>query len=275
MEVLMAQKNRSTVNLPLIAALGLTMAVGFGIYVQNTHPLHLAPEAKVPLKAIEPAATDIKPAPIGAGNSGAALGPVATLAQPHAGLSTPPSSGSPTTAPAPVIRIAPPARPASAAAQSQIIADATGKFNAGDLLSARVLLNDALVDGHLTGASADSARKMLGQLGQTVILSKTRYKDDPFQTLYQVQSGDRLARIADRHSVTWELLCRINGMSDPRKMRSGQWLKIPSGPFHCVITKSVFRMDVYLGSPGEPGSLLVASFPVGLGKDNSTPTGSW
>ena len=59
------------------------------------------------------------------------------------------------------------------------------------------------------------------------------------------------------------------------KLRSGQWIKIPNGPFHCVITKSDYRLDVYLGSPGEAGSLFVTSFPVGLGKDNSTPTGTW
>jgi len=269
----MAQKKRSAANLPLIAALGLTCAVGFGIYIQNTYKFHLAPEAKVPLRAVEPLATDIKPAP--KGTSVAALGPMATLTQTPALPSTPPSNAGPATAPSTPPPLAPPVKPASAAAQSQVIADAAAKFSAGDLLASRDLLNDALVGGHLTGASADSARHMLGQIGQTVILSKTRFKDDPFQTLYQVQSGDRLARIADRHNVTWELLCRINGMADPRKMRSGQWLKIPNGPFHCVINKSVYRLDVYLGSPGEAGSLFVASFPVGLGKDNSTPTGSW
>jgi lipoprotein-anchoring transpeptidase ErfK/SrfK len=93
--------------------------------------------------------------------------------------------------------------------------------------------------------------------------------------MYQVQSGDRLVKIADKHSVTWELLCRINGLADARKVRAGQWIKIPNGPFHCVISKSAYRLDVYLGSPGETGSLLVASMPVGLGKDNSTPTGLW
>ena len=136
-------------------------------------------------------------------------------------------------------------------------------------------LNDALAGGHLKGADADAARKSLGDINQTVLFSKKRFKDDPFQTLYQIQSGDRLARIADRHNVTWELLCRINALPDPRKIRPGQWIKIPNGPFHCVITKAAYRMDLYLGSPGEAGSLFVASFPVGLGKDNSTPTGLW
>ena len=42
-----------------------------------------------------------------------------------------------------------------------------------------------------------------------------------------------------------------------------------------VVSKSRFTMDIYLGSPGETGSMYVRSFPVGLGKHGSTPTGTW
>jgi lipoprotein-anchoring transpeptidase ErfK/SrfK len=42
-----------------------------------------------------------------------------------------------------------------------------------------------------------------------------------------------------------------------------------------VVSKSQFRMDLYLGSPGEAGATYVTSFRVGLGKDSSTPTGKW
>ena len=133
----------------------------------------------------------------------------------------------------------------------------------------------ALAGGQLNPADAASARHLIATISQTVFFSNTRIKDDPFQTLYQVQGGDRLSRIADRHGVTWELLCRINGLSDPKRLRAGQSIKVPTGPFHCVITKKDYRLDVYLGSPGEAGSLLVTSFMVGLGKDNSTPAGAW
>jgi lipoprotein-anchoring transpeptidase ErfK/SrfK len=34
-------------------------------------------------------------------------------------------------------------------------------------------------------------------------------------------------------------------------------------------------MDMYLGSPGEKGSMFVRSFNVGLGKHGSTPLGTW
>ena len=34
-------------------------------------------------------------------------------------------------------------------------------------------------------------------------------------------------------------------------------------------------MDVYLGSPGEKGAQYVTSYGVGLGREDSTPTGTW
>ncbi len=48
-----------------------------------------------------------------------------------------------------------------------------------------------------------------------------------------------------------------------------------NGPFFAVVTKSKFTLDLYLGNPGGPGSTYVESFPVGLGLNNSTPTGTW
>ena len=51
--------------------------------------------------------------------------------------------------------------------------------------------------------------------------------------------------------VTWELLGRVNGISDPRRIRATQTLKTVKGPFHAVVSKSKFTMDIYFGSPGE------------------------
>src|SRR5690606_27316369 len=73
----------------------------------------------------------------------------------------------------------------------------------------------------------------------------------------------------------WELLCRINRISDPGKLRAGKTIKVIQGPFHAVVSKSKFTIDLYLGSPGERGSLYVTTFKVGLGKSDSTPTGTW
>jgi lipoprotein-anchoring transpeptidase ErfK/SrfK len=44
-----------------------------------------------------------------------------------------------------------------------------------------------------------------------------------------------------------------------------------TGPFHAVIHKPVYRLDLYLGEG--PDQVFVRSFPVGLGQYNTTPTG--
>ena len=39
--------------------------------------------------------------------------------------------------------------------------------------------------------------------------------------------------------------------------------------------KKEFRLDVWLGEPDAKGSMYMTTFPVGLGKDDSTPDGIW
>jgi len=144
----------------------------------------------------------------------------------------------------------------------------------GDLLGARNALNQSLIAGHLDDVEADSVKKQIEELNQNLIFSARKFPDDPWGGTYQVAGGERLATIAAKHGVTWELLARVNGVT-PRKLRSGQNIKIFKGPFYAVVYKRAFKMEIYLGAPGGPGSMYITSYGVGLGKDNSTPTGLW
>jgi lipoprotein-anchoring transpeptidase ErfK/SrfK len=150
-------------------------------------------------------------------------------------------------------------------------ADAKAKLAAGDLISARQILNDNLIAGR---GDAEALKQQIEQINQTLIFSAKKFPDDPWGGSYQVAGGERLGSIANRNGVTWELLARINNVT-PKKLRQGQWIKIAKGPFYAVVTKGTFKMDVYLGGTGGPGSMFVRTFGVGLGKDNSTPTGLW
>jgi len=154
-------------------------------------------------------------------------------------------------------------------------AEGKSRFDAGDLVSARTILSDALLSGQLSAQERDAAKDMLAKISRQTIFSPRVFRDDPWAAAYVLQPGDLLQKVAARHDVTWELLCRINGIADPRKVRAYQTIKIIKGPFHAVITRSKFTMDIYLGSPGGPGSIYVLSWPVGLGKDDSTPVGTW
>ena len=154
------------------------------------------------------------------------------------------------------------------------LGDVKSKIDSGDLLAARQTLNDALISGTLSDSDADSVKKQIEQINQTVVFSPRRFPEDPWGGTYQVESGERLGTIAAKNSCSWELLARVNNIT-PKKLRSGQYIKIFKGPFHAVVYKHQFKMELYLGAPGGPGSMFIRSYPVGLGKDNSTPTGLW
>ena len=156
-----------------------------------------------------------------------------------------------------------------------VLPEGKAKIDAGDLLAGRKLLNDALIGGQLAGADVAAAKQLIGETNKALVFSPRRFNDDPWAGTHAVAAGERLTNIAFKYGVTPDLLLQINGMTDARKLRAGATIKILHGPFHAIVSKKSFTLDLYLGSPGEKGAQFVTSFPVGLGKDDSTPTGTW
>jgi lipoprotein-anchoring transpeptidase ErfK/SrfK len=103
-------------------------------------------------------------------------------------------------------------------------------------------------------------------------------RDDPFSQFYTIQPNDSLIRIARQLKVAadWRLLKRINRMSNPGALSIGQKLKVIQQPFHAVVYRSAYRMDVYLG-PADQASqwVYIRSFRVGLGAEGKTPIGTF
>ena len=95
---------------------------------------------------------------------------------------------------------------------------------------------------------------------------------------YTIAPGDSLARIVSREGldIDWRLLAQVNSIGDPRRIRVGQSIKTVKGPFHAVVYKSRFRLDLYANATDSAGNrLFIRSFPVGLGEYGSTPIGSF
>jgi lipoprotein-anchoring transpeptidase ErfK/SrfK len=158
---------------------------------------------------------------------------------------------------------------------ASLLERAQAKADAGRFLEARGELNDALQSPGLDPSQANSVKAMLGRINQTVVFGHRRFADDAYGGVYIVQSGDTLGKIANAHDCTWEFLSRINGI-EPRHLRAGSSIKIIDGPFFAVVEKHKFTMDVYLGGlPGEKSAMFIASYPVGLGRDDCTPVGTW
>jgi lipoprotein-anchoring transpeptidase ErfK/SrfK len=282
---------------PLIAALSVVIVLGISIYLHKLSraraaDLRASRETKeapaTPVAIAEPANNFTAPSSTSSGQAQTQPTAVPTPAEPAALVSSTPlpeSTPPATTRPAlllaadiephhDLISNAPPTTVPSTPLSANPLADAKTSQQSGDLVGARETLNDALLSGRLSDAETEAARQSIAQLNQTLVFSPKRFADDPWVIGYPVQSGERLSTIANKNGVTWQFLARINNIT-PRQLRAGATIKVIKGPFFAVVTKSKFRMDVYLGGPGGAGSMFVASYPVGLGKDDSTPTGTW
>ncbi len=144
-----------------------------------------------------------------------------------------------------------------------------------DPVQARVLLSKA----YHTAAPTDQAalRAKLEELNKNLVFSSRITPGDPLCEPYTVASGDSLVKIAKKRdlAVDWRFIQRIN-KADPKTLRVGQKLKLVRGPFHAIVHKSDYRIDIFQGPPDDPANwLFIHSCKVGLGEGNSTPVGNF
>ncbi|MCA9053112.1 MAG: L,D-transpeptidase family protein [Planctomycetaceae bacterium] len=113
----------------------------------------------------------------------------------------------------------------------------------------------------------DLREKMRDRIEQTAMriyfLPQPHYVDP-----YEVRGGDLLQTIARKYDVSWQYIAKLN-RTDPLKIRVGQKLKVIQGPFGAVIDLRRFELTVHAHG------YFVARFPIGVGKDGSTPVGEF
>ena len=113
-------------------------------------------------------------------------------------------------------------------------------------------------------------KRKLSELSNEWLFSMAIFPQDKLCGTYKVDPGEQLRYIASRFNVPYEALMEINKISDAKNLKAGQVIKIVHGPFHAIIDRTEFIMDLYLQDT------FVRSFPVGLGKEGmGTPTGLW
>lgn len=167
--------------------------------------------------------------------------------------------------------------PAALSEMDKATQGADEKIKSGDLVAARRMLSQALGSAR-TEAEKTALRQKLSAINEDLVFSPKVYAGDTFVETYVVQPGDALAKIASKRDLAtdWRLIQRINRLSNPNRISVGQKLKLVRGPFHAVVTKSAYRLDLYMGSPDEPNAwMFVKAFRVGLGEGNGTPTGNF
>lgn len=169
----------------------------------------------------------------------------------------------------------PPAAPAFSGDAKKLIEQADAKRKSDDLIEARKLLVQAIDSGKLNPAEHDDVLRRLSEINEVVVFSPKKFVSDPSQEQYKVQPGDLMQKIAAKYDITWKFLGRLNGIEDPRRLQVGKSLKVVRGPFHALVDKSDFTLDLYMGKPNTPGAVFLKRFRVGLGELDSTPTGEW
>ena len=137
-----------------------------------------------------------------------------------------------------------------------------------DLIVARTHFSDALANS-ASAHERSTLRAELTRIGNETIFSPRLFPDDPLVERYVIKPGDTLAKIAKANKVSADLLAAINSITDKNRIRAGQAIKVIKGPFRVVVEKSTYSLDVYLDTT------FVKHFRVGLGADDSTPSGEW
>lgn len=141
-----------------------------------------------------------------------------------------------------------------------------------DWVTAREYLSEAL-DRGVAEAELHELRANLILIAEKTIFSARIFEDDPLAQRYVIKAGDTLGKIAKRYKISDDFIATINGIRNKNLIRVGQAIKVVHGPFHAVIDKAAFTMDIYLGDASN--RTFVKRYDVGLGEDGSTPTGQW
>ncbi len=132
-------------------------------------------------------------------------------------------------------------------------------------VEARDLLSDLYLGHRLTSEQRLRLAECLEPLATDLMRSHSVLTDGQ---LYEIQPGDTLGKLARPFHVPPEFIARLNGISDPRRLRALQTLRFVEGPFDVLVEPAAFELTVL-----QRGK-FVRRFSIGVGRaDTPTPTG--
>jgi lipoprotein-anchoring transpeptidase ErfK/SrfK len=114
--------------------------------------------------------------------------------------------------------------------------------------------------------NSDKAQEALNRIAEINLDSLFSNAEASNSTIYEVQPGDSLYKIAKQHGTNVELIKKVNNLSS-NLIKPGMKLKIITSVFTIEVSKSDRLLT--LKADGD----LVKVYKVGVGKDNSTPVG--
>lgn len=134
----------------------------------------------------------------------------------------------------------------------------------GKKYEARNMLSDIFINKKLPQKQRE-IKALLDTLNKELIFSAS---PSPDATMYTVQPGDIISKIAKQFNTNYELIIKINGKSTSR-LNIGEKLKILTGKTKIVVSKSDFTLTLLLNDQ------YVKQYRVCIGKDDKTPVGAF
>lgn len=148
---------------------------------------------------------------------------------------------------------------------SALMERAAQYYRSDQLQSARALYQRALLM-----TSDDVVRtqieKPLGDIHIELLFSQ---RPMPEKVEYTIKRGDQLRMIARKHATTVELIQAGNNITNPNRIRIGDQLRIFTGDFEIVASKSRRDMVVYLNGT------FFKRYRIGTGVFGKTPEGTF
>lgn len=133
------------------------------------------------------------------------------------------------------------------------------ELESGQLASALQKLSIWYDDARLAPQEQQQLNQLLDQVAGTVVYSTQHLMEPP----YEVQPGERLEDIAQKYSIPWELLAKINGIDDPASLRPGERLKVVRGPFSALVSLDKRQLTLITASGSYAGR-----FNIGIGREH-------
>ena len=116
-------------------------------------------------------------------------------------------------------------------------------MQSGQLGNALLSLTAWYGEPSLSTEQRERCLNQLDQLAGSVIYSR----DSFLEPAHVVQQGETLVDIGRQYSVSPDFLARINGVTNPSQLRSGETIKIVRGPFRAEVDRNASTLTLFLG----------------------------
>lgn len=192
---------------------------------------------------------------------GPAPGSQATTAGPAA--SVPPGIGAAAAAASP-----PPLPPTASTDPMEFAAFMDGvrqKLQEGRFVEVLQVLSEYYEKPNLPETQWNQVVDLLDRVAYAVIYSR----DHMLEPAYTVRPGDTLPNIAQNYNVPWQLLAKINGITDPESLEPGQQLKVVRGRFEAEIDMARYELTLKLRG------LYAGRFRIGVSPQARSLSGSF